>query len=146
MTQALRTSEWPIFLLEALGNLRDLRAVPILIDYLRDRRATVVEKAAIALGQLGDRRAVEPLRLARPECASPGLRTGPPSQRRCAGQTLSNPLAEIGVEPVLVQTVRAPPVACRACHVGAGRKLPVRVAQDAAMPENIQHLYPFCLG
>ncbi|MBL8210925.1 MAG: HEAT repeat domain-containing protein, partial [Bryobacterales bacterium] len=41
LTQALRTSEWPIFLLEALGNLRDLRAVPILIDYLRDRRATV---------------------------------------------------------------------------------------------------------
>lgn len=65
LCEALRSSKWPIFLVEALGNLGDRRAVPVLIDCLQHRRHEVVEKSAMALSQLEDQRAIEPLRRAR---------------------------------------------------------------------------------
>ncbi len=48
---------------EILGQIRDPRAVPALIDRLKDQEAnpSVASAAARALGRLGDRRAVEPL-------------------------------------------------------------------------------------
>jgi HEAT repeat protein len=65
LTEALESSKWPIFLLEALGNLRDRRAVAPLIGYLQHPRHAVVEKSATALGELGDAIAIEPLQRAR---------------------------------------------------------------------------------
>lgn len=46
---------------EALGDLRDPKAVEPLIAALKDRDAEVREGAAEALGKIGDRRAVEAL-------------------------------------------------------------------------------------
>lgn len=49
---------------EILGRIRDPEAVPALIDHLEDSEAnpSVASAAARALGQLGDRRAIEPLK------------------------------------------------------------------------------------
>ena len=65
LSAALTSSEWPIFLVEALGNLGDHRAVAVLIGCLQHRRHEVVEKSATALSQLGDPSAIEPLRRAK---------------------------------------------------------------------------------
>lgn len=46
---------------EALGEIRDPRAVDPLIAALNDRNPEVREEAAEALGKIGDPRAVEPL-------------------------------------------------------------------------------------
>lgn len=46
---------------EALGEIRDPRAVDPLIAALRDRNSEVRAEAAEALGKIGDRKAVEPL-------------------------------------------------------------------------------------
>lgn len=50
-------------LCEILGRIRDPQAVPALLDHLSDMEAnpSVASAAARALGQLGDRRAVDPL-------------------------------------------------------------------------------------
>jgi HEAT repeat protein len=46
---------------EALGEIRDPRAVDPLIGALKDRDHEVREEAVEALGKIGDKRAVEPL-------------------------------------------------------------------------------------
>ncbi len=46
---------------EALGEIRDPKAVDPLIGALKDRDHEVREEAAEALGKIGDRRAAEPL-------------------------------------------------------------------------------------
>lgn len=46
---------------EALGNLKDKRAVEPLIKVLKDKRGYVRSFVATALGELGDKRAIEPL-------------------------------------------------------------------------------------
>lgn len=47
------------FLIEILGNLKDIRAIPILSRFLKDKKHVLV--ATEALGNIGDPRSVEPL-------------------------------------------------------------------------------------
>jgi len=46
---------------KALGEIRDVRAVPALIDRLNDKSPYLQQLCAEALGKIGDRRAIEPL-------------------------------------------------------------------------------------
>lgn len=66
---------------EALGEIRDPKAVDPLIAALRDRDAEVREEAAKSLGMIGDRKAVEPLNEA--------LKDVDPKVRREAEQALA---------------------------------------------------------
>jgi HEAT repeat protein len=50
-----------VYAAEALGNMRDERAVDALIGALKDVRSRVRSKAAWALGEIGDMRAIIPL-------------------------------------------------------------------------------------
>jgi len=51
-------------IIEALGDIRDLRAVDPLIQLLQDRNNEIRWEAALALGEIGDLRAIEPLKQA----------------------------------------------------------------------------------
>ncbi len=56
-----RDREVKLGIIEALGEIRDPRSVPALIDLLRDPSVEVRWATAIALGEIGDKRAVEAL-------------------------------------------------------------------------------------
>jgi HEAT repeat protein len=65
LSEALASSEQPLRLVEALGNLRDHRAFATLIIHLQHPRREVVAASATALSELGDGNAIEPLQRAR---------------------------------------------------------------------------------
>ena len=64
LSDALRSKDSNVRWSAAHALAKRKSAVPALVDALRDRSATVREVAAEALGDLGDRRALEPLRAA----------------------------------------------------------------------------------
>jgi HEAT repeat protein len=62
LIQALSpSSDGTEFLIEALGKIRDTRAVDYLVSYLRHDSYEIRDAAATALGQIGDTRIIEPL-------------------------------------------------------------------------------------
>ncbi len=66
----LEESDWPLrcSLAQALGQLRDQRAVEPLIRLLKDERAEVLMQSALALGKLGDPRALPELSWLQAHC------------------------------------------------------------------------------
>jgi HEAT repeat protein len=57
-----RNKDIRLGIIEALGEIRDPRAVDPLISLLADRNNEIRWEAALALGEIGDLRAIEPLR------------------------------------------------------------------------------------
>jgi len=76
-----------------LGRLKSLKAVPHLIEALKDERTNVQHAAAWALGQIGDPAAVEPLRLA--------LRTPDMQGRLAFGASLARLNQQIGRDELI---------------------------------------------
>jgi len=76
-----------------LGRLKSLKAVPHLIEALKDERTNVQHAAAWALGQIGDPAAVDPLRLA--------LRTSDIQGRLAFGAALARLNQQIGRDELI---------------------------------------------
>jgi len=71
-------------IVDSLGERRELRAVPELVQLLTDPDPLVASAAAAALGKIGGPSAVEALKAARPEAPAPVQRTMADALLRCA--------------------------------------------------------------